>query len=240
MAGYSGNANLLASSIQYIINVIMTVPALIWMDRWGRRRPLIIGAFLMMSFMFANAGLMGGTGIVRPGGVNNVPQQSMEVSGAPAKGLIACTYLFVASYAVTWGPISWVYPPEVYPLLVRGKAVALATSANWAFNTALAAFVPAAFETIRWKVYLVFGVFNLAMMVHVVFLFPETAGKTLEDVQLIFEDPDGLPYIGTPAWKTSKATKAMGEIERGEVVVPKMVDDEKSFSDEAGRVERKV
>ena len=117
----------------------MTVPALIWMDKWGRRWPLMIGAFLMMSFMFANAGMMGGTGIVKPEGVNGVKQQSMLVSGAPAKGLIACTYLFVASYAITWGPVSWVYPPEVYPLRVRGKAVALATSANWAFNTALAA-----------------------------------------------------------------------------------------------------
>jgi hypothetical protein len=69
MAGYSGNANLLASSIQYIINVIMTVPALIWMDQWGRRWPLIIGAFCMMSFMFANAAMMGATGVVYPDGV---------------------------------------------------------------------------------------------------------------------------------------------------------------------------
>ena len=37
MAGYSGDANLLASSIQYIINVGMTIPALIWLDRWGRQ-----------------------------------------------------------------------------------------------------------------------------------------------------------------------------------------------------------
>ena len=56
MAGYSGNANLLASSIQYIINVIMTVPALIWIDRWGRRMPMLIGAALMATWMFANAG----------------------------------------------------------------------------------------------------------------------------------------------------------------------------------------
>lgn len=123
MAGYEGNANLLASSIQYIINVVMTVPALIWGDRWGRRPPMMIGAFLMMVFMFANAGLMGNYGVVIPGGVNDVPQQSMLIQGAPAKGLIACTYLFVASYACTWGPTSWVYPPEVYPLRVRGKAV---------------------------------------------------------------------------------------------------------------------
>lgn len=113
MAGYSGNANLLASSIQYIINVFMTVPALIWLDRWGRRKPLVIGAFFMMIWMFANAGLLGGYGTVVPGGINHVAEESMRVSGAPAQGLIACTYLFVASYAPTWGPVSWVYPPEL-------------------------------------------------------------------------------------------------------------------------------
>lgn len=238
MAGYSGSANLLSSSIQYIINVVMTVPALIWMDKWGRRKPLIIGAFLMMAFMFANAGLMGATGEVVPGGIDGVPQQSMRVSGAPAQGLIACTYLFVASYAITWGPISWVYPPEVYPQRVRSKAVSLATSANWAFNSALGAFVPKAFETIKWQVYIIFGVFNLAMLIHAALLFPETAGKTLEQTQLMFEDPDGIPYVGTPAWKTKKATNEMAEIERGNVdVSPKDVD-EKSL-EETGTVEVK-
>jgi hypothetical protein len=145
MAGYSGNANLLASSIQYIINVGMTVPALIWLDRWGRRPTLIIGATFMMIWMFTNAGLLANYGRVVPGGVGGVAAVSMELSGAPAKALIASTYLFVASFAVTWGPTSWVYPPELYPLRIRGKAVALATSANWAFNTALGAFVPPAF-----------------------------------------------------------------------------------------------
>jgi MFS family permease len=201
MAGYSGNANLLASSIQYIINVVMTVPALIWLDRWGRRKTLLIGAFFMMTWMFTNAGIMGGTGKVVEGGVNNVPEESMLLKGSAAKGLIACTYLFVASYAPSWGPVSWVYPPELFPLRLRGKGVSLATSANWAFNTALGAFVPPAFATIRYKVYIIFGIFNLAMLIHVFFLFPETAGKTLEDTAAMFEDPNGLPYLGTPAWK---------------------------------------
>ena len=200
MAGYTGNANLLASSIQYIINVVMTIPALIWLDRWGRRKPLIIGAFFMMVWMFTNAGIMGGTGKVVQGGVGGVPEESMKLSGAPAKGLIACTYLFVASYAPTWGPVSWVYPPELYPLRVRGKAVAMATSANWAFNTALGAFVPPAFEQIRYKVYIVFGVFNFCMLIHAAILFPETAGKTLEDTEKMFTDPNGIPYIGTKPW----------------------------------------
>lgn len=108
MAGYEGNATLLASSISYIINVFMTIPALIWLDKWGRRPTLLAGSVLMSLWMFANAGIMGAHGVVVPGGIDNVPQESMRVSGAAAKGLIACTYLFVASFAPTWGPVSWV------------------------------------------------------------------------------------------------------------------------------------
>ncbi|KAJ5760299.1 hypothetical protein N7520_007455 [Penicillium odoratum] len=219
MAGYSGNATLLASSIQYIINVVTTVPALIWVDRWGRRPTLLIGATFMMIWMYANAGLMATYGTVVPGGIDGTPEESMRMSGAPAKALVACTYLFVASYAPTWGPVSWVYPPELYPLRVRGKAVALATSANWAFNTALGLFVPSAFANIRWETYIVFGVFLTVMLLHVYFMFPETAGKTLEETEQIFEDPNGIPYIGTPAWKTTHDTKRTVAAERGDVEV---------------------
>lgn len=105
----------------------------------------------------------------------------------------------------------------MYPLRVRGKAVALATSANWAFNTALGLFVPVAFATIRWQTYIVFGVFLTVMFLHVFFLFPETAGKTLEEIEHIFEDPHGIPYIGTPAWKTKHDTKKTLAAEHGDV-----------------------
>ena len=115
----------------------MTVPALLFVDRWGRRPTLLIGAALMMTWLFANAGLMATYGSYVPGGVQNKPEASWQVTGPASKAVIACTYLFVASYAPTWGPVSWIYPPELYPLRVRGKAVALATSANWAFNFAL-------------------------------------------------------------------------------------------------------
>lgn len=182
MAGYSGSANLLASSIQYIINVLMTVPALIWLDRWGRRKTLIIGAFLMMVWMFSNAGILGGTGTYIPPEARSTQEVSMEVAGSNAKALIACTYLFVASYAPTWGPVSWVYPPELYPLRVRGKAVALATSANWAFNTALGAFVPPAFANIRYQVYIIFGIFNLCMLIHVICEYPRGHKRCFDGV----------------------------------------------------------
>jgi len=112
MAGLSGNSNLVASSIQYVINVFMTIFALVFIDRWGRRWPLLIGATFMAIWMYANAGIMATYGKpAPPGGVDHVEQQSWQISGAPARAVIACTYLFVASFAPSWGPVSWVCIP---------------------------------------------------------------------------------------------------------------------------------
>jgi len=217
MAGYTGNANLLASSIQYIINVLMTVPALLWADRWGRRKTMLIGSTLMGTWMFMNAGLLATHGTLIPREERDTEAVSMRVSGAPAKALIAGTYLFVASFAPTWGPASWTYPPELFPLRLRGKGVAMATSGNWAFNTALGLFTPPAFANIAWKAYIVFAVFNVAAFIHVFFGFPETAGKTLEETEAMFEDPKGIPYIGTAPWKTHPVTSSMRKAEHGDI-----------------------
>ena len=192
MAGLTGNILLVSSSIQYVINVAMTVPALLWVDRWGRRRPLLVGAFLMMSCLFINAAILASRGRpAPPGGLNHIESQSWQVSGNSSKAVIAFSYLFVASFAATWGPVSWIYPPELYPLRVRGKAVALSTSFNWAFNFALGYFAPPAFVNIKWKTYLLFGIFCAAMFVHVFFMFPETTGKTLEEIEGIFNENCG-------------------------------------------------
>jgi MFS family permease len=196
----------------------MTVPALIYVDRWGRRPTLLIGAVLMLTFLATNAGLLATYGKVPYQHQFNNAAESISITGAPAKAVIACTYLFVASYAPTWGPVSWIYPPELYPLRVRGKAVALSTSANWIFNFALAYFVPPAFANIRWEVYVVFAVFCAAMFIHVFFLFPETSQKPLEEVEEIFDDstPGSFKYLGTPAWKTHVDRNAR-RLERGEI-----------------------
>ncbi|RYP60226.1 hypothetical protein DL770_010033 [Monosporascus sp. CRB-9-2] len=205
MAGLgSEGSELLPSGIQFIINVLMTIPALIFMDRWGRRPTLLVGAFFMCTWCSVNAALFATKS--RPARPEEFGTEaiSMVIGGAASKAVIASTYLFVATYATSWGPVSWVYPSELYPLRVRGKAVALATSSNWAFNFALAWFVPPAFANIRWGTYVLFAVFCFMMFVHVFFLFPETANKRLEEVVNIFDDtkPGSTKYIGTPAWRT--------------------------------------
>lgn len=253
MAGLTGSTLLVSSSIQYVINVVMTVPALLFVDRVGRRPVLLGGAAFMALWLFINAGLLASYGTdPGPNGVDNIKEASVSITGAPSKAVIACSYLFVASYAPTWGPVSWIYPSELYPNRVRGKAVALATSGNWAFNFALGYFVPPAFVNIKWKVYLIFAIFCVAMVsstprawsrhmhmltqkqfIHVFFLFPETSSKPLEEVTAMFEDPNGIKYIGTPAWKTKNYYSTAARLEHGEVP-------EKKFSEDRGSERHEV
>ncbi|CCX30247.1 Similar to High-affinity glucose transporter; acc. no. P49374 [Pyronema omphalodes CBS 100304] len=196
MAGLTGSTVLVSSSIQYVINVVMTIPALYFLDKAGRRRTFLAGSLLMATWLFANAGLMATHGNpAPPGGIDGIPAASWIVHGPASKALIASSYLFVASFACTWGPASWVYPPELFSQRHRSKAVSFAVSCNWLFNFALGYFVPPAFQNIQWKVYIIFGVFCLAMSIHVFLAFPETAGKTLEEVESMFAEH-------VPAWKT--------------------------------------
>lgn len=65
------------------------------------------------------------------------------------------------------------------------------------FNLALAFFVPPAFTNIQWQTYMIFGTFCAAMTVHVFFLYPETAKKSLEEIDLLFEQ-------NVPAWRSSQ------------------------------------
>ncbi|ODV88634.1 hypothetical protein CANCADRAFT_126349 [Tortispora caseinolytica NRRL Y-17796] len=196
MAGYHGNTVLVSSSIQYVINVIMTIPALVFIDSWGRRPMLLLGAVLMMIFMFATAGLMANYGHYVDSVDGNSNLRWIVDSTSASRAIIACSYLFTASFAPTWGPGIWLYVSEIFPLHQRAVANGFCASFNWIFNFALAFFVPPAFTNIQWRTYLIFGVFCIAMFFHVFFMFPETKGKSLEEIEVMW-----MKKI--PAWKTA-------------------------------------
>jgi sugar porter (SP) family MFS transporter len=190
MAGYSGNANLVASSIQYVINVIMTVPALLFIDRWGRRPLLLTGCVFMMTWLFAEAGILATYSVPTDGYMGN-PNVTIYIPNdhkSAAKAVIACSYLFVASFAPTWGPGIWIYCSEIFPLKQRAIANGLCAACNWIFNFALGMFVPSAFTNISWKTFIIFGVFCVVMAIHVFLLFPETKGKSLEEIDQIWAE----------------------------------------------------
>lgn len=200
MAGFTGNANLVASSIQYVINCVMTIPALLYVDKWGRRPSLIIGAILMMICMFASGAVLAVYGIpIDKGyrGYQNVRIYIPDDHKPASRALIALSYLFVAFFSATWGPGVWIYCSEIFPLNQRAVANGVCAAANWAFNFALALFVPPAFTNITWKTYMIFGTFLVVMAIHVYLLFPESKGRTLEEMDQVWAEK-------LPAWHTAE------------------------------------
>lgn len=196
MAGYTGNTNLVSSSIQYVINVVMTVPALLFLDKWGRRHVFIFGSILMMGWLLATTGLLAQYSVPVSEVAGNNQIRIIVNDKRASKGIIACSYLFVATFAPTWGPGAWVYSSEIFPTGQRAVAAATCASANWAFNFALAMFVPSAFTNITWKTYIIFAVCCFVMTFHVYFLFPETKGRTLEEINMMWDS-------GVPAWRSA-------------------------------------
>ncbi|KAK9326351.1 general substrate transporter [Lipomyces orientalis] len=208
-----GNTTL-ASSIQYIINMVMTIPCLIWIDQWGRRPSLLIGAIFMSIWFFVIGSVLLQYG--QPNPVANQPYTWVILENtAASKTILAASYLAVATFAVAWAPISWIYPPEVAPIRVRAKSVALATSANWATNFALGFAVPPLLRSIKWGMFFLFAGFNIGAFINVLVALPETKQRTLEEMDEIFEH-------GKPLWKsftgvgdTNKLDRLAREIELG-------------------------
>ncbi|KAK9357708.1 general substrate transporter [Lipomyces starkeyi] len=190
-----GVANLdIAVFIQYVIKVVMTVPALLWSDKWGRRPFLIIGAIIMALCFFVVSGLY--WEYSRPNPVLNQPYTSLIVDRAVVTRLVqAFCYLAIGAFNVSWAPIPWMYSAEVVPLRIRAITVSLALMCRWTINFAVGFAIPPLFRVTTWGVFVMFGVFNVVSSGLVFFAAPETKQRTLEEMDEIFEH-------GQPVWKS--------------------------------------
>ncbi|KAK9365550.1 general substrate transporter [Lipomyces kononenkoae] len=197
---------MLASSIQYVINVIMTIPAILWMDKYGRRPALLLGAISMALWLYLIGGLLSRYG--EPNPVPNEPSTWIIMDHPSAsRTILACSYLTVGTFALTWAPVSWIYQTEVVPLRVRVRSVSLSTASNWLFNYILALGVPPLLRTISWRMFFIFASLDIMAFIHVWIAAPETKQRTLEEIDEIFEH-------GGPIWKSFTGTKVPSRLEQ--------------------------
>ncbi|TVY82739.1 High-affinity glucose transporter [Lachnellula suecica] len=198
MAGLTGNTGLISSGVQYAIFIIGTAATFFFIDKTGRRPLLIYGAVAMGICMFVVGGVLGTYGTYLPDGLDGNLSVRVQVSGSPAYTVIAFCYILVLAYSLTLAPIAWVYAAEVWSLETRATGMALASVANWAFNFAIGFFIPPGFQNISWKLFLIFGVLCFAAAVQAYFSYPETAGKTLEEIELLFQKGGPKPWKTKP------------------------------------------
>jgi hypothetical protein len=80
---------------------------------------------------------------------------------------------------------------------------------NWLMNFALGLYIPPAFRNILWKIFIIFGVLCVGAAIYFYFTFPETCGKTLEEIEFLFSKEGPHP------WHTKKGgSRLEAEIER--------------------------
>jgi sugar porter (SP) family MFS transporter len=171
-AGWLGRDAILMTGINAIIYVLSSLPPWYLVDRWGRRPILLSGAVIMGVALAATGWWM----------YIDVPQTPNAV--------VVCVIIFNAAFGYSWGPIPWLYPPEIMPLTFRAKGVSLSTATNWAFNFLVGEMTPILQEVIEWRLYPMHGFFCACSFILVYFLYPETMGVPLEEMDAVFGEEE--------------------------------------------------
>ncbi|RJE22751.1 Sugar and other transporter [Aspergillus sclerotialis] len=224
MASLTGNILLISSGIQYALFIVFTSVIFFYIDKTSRRGLLMYGALAMGACHFVVGGILS-AGEYVPEGVGGDKNVLIRVSGAKAHSVIAFSYLLIIVYALTLAPVAWVYAAEVWSLETRASGMGIAATGNWIFNFALGLFVPPGFRDIKYKLFITFGVLCVGAAVQVFLTYPETCGKTIEEVEEMFSKDGPKPWHTKPGH--SKLDTLIEEAREKNLHVRDVMDDEK-------------
>jgi SP family galactose:H+ symporter-like MFS transporter len=169
-AGFdTSTAGLLAAVAIGIVNVIGSIIAIQLIDRIGRK-PLLSVGFIGMTISLLVVGLV------------------FFITGGPGpvqKWLVLAALLsFIGFFAISIGPAGWLMISEIYPTTVRGRAMAIPSAAHWTFNLIVSfLFIGFLHEFGHRATYWIFALFGAVGWFFCRYYVPETAGRSLEDIQ---------------------------------------------------------
>jgi SP family galactose:H+ symporter-like MFS transporter len=161
----SASGAILATAGIGVVNVIMTIVSMWLIDRAGRRPLLLIGTAGMVVCL----GVLGA---------------AFAIYGGLASVAVVCLMGYVASFAISLGPIFWLLISEIYPMNIRGLAQGAAAASNWGANllvsltflTLIHALGPA-------RTFWLYGALAIGAWIFSYYLVPETKGRTLEEIE---------------------------------------------------------
>lgn len=174
--------SLIMGGIFATVYAIATIPSFFMIERVGRRNLYLIGFLGQgLSFVITFACLI-------------------KESEANSKGAAVGIFLFIVFFAFTLLPLPWIYPPEINPLRTRTVGASASTCTNWVCNFAVVMFTPLFSAQSSWGVYLFFALFNFLGLIFGFFFYVETAGRELEEVDLIYAKAH---IEGKMAWRVA-------------------------------------
>ena len=164
----SASGAILATAGIGLVNVLMTIVSMRLIDRAGRRPLLLTG----IAGMAVTLGLLG------------LVFRLANQNGALAWLAVISMMAYVASFAISLGPIFWLLIAEIYPLKIRNSAEGMAATFNWGSNLVIALTFLTLVERLgpSWTFWL-YGLSAIAAGIFSYYFVPETKGRTLEEIE---------------------------------------------------------
>ena len=170
--GYGDAAAIYANLIIGAINVVMTLIAIRFIDRVGRK-PLLLGGLVGMVVSLTVLGLS-----------TVLLSEPSSPTDAVAIITLLCLAGFIISFAATWGPTVWVVLPEVLPLRIRGTAMGVAIFLHWIANFVVSQTFPSLLAALGPGIpFLGYAVIGVLAFIFVSAFVTETKGRSLEEIE---------------------------------------------------------
>jgi sugar porter (SP) family MFS transporter len=171
----------LSGGIGFLSLISTFVTLQYFIDRWGRRALFFVGSVISGSCM-AIVGTMFYffTTVDGNGDIINVSNKYAQYT------IFSCIFIFAISFAGTWGVVNYVYTAEIFSTRCRAKGLSLTYAISWASSIVITYFIPYCFSYSVSGVYFFFAGCSLLTFIGICFI-PETKGKSLEDIDFIFE-----------------------------------------------------
>ncbi|WP_404436671.1 sugar porter family MFS transporter [Microbacterium aerolatum] len=169
--GFEESQALLTSVITSITNIVVTIVAILLVDKVGRR-PMLLTGSIGMAVTLGMMALAFSFGTLQDGAVV-LPQPWSLIA-------LICANGFVVFFGATWGPLVWVLLGEIFPNSIRAGALAVAAAAQWVANFFISTTFPAFAEIGLTFAYGFYAFFAIVSFFFVYFQVPETKGRELE------------------------------------------------------------
>lgn len=153
-----------------VVNFVCTILAYLVMDKFNRRTILLFGSIVMAISI----------------GILSVLNFTLSVQKAAIPTMILIA-IYIFGFAVSWGPICWLMLGEIFPLNVRGVGNSIGSAANWIGNFIVSQFFLVLLSMFHNNVggpFAVFTFFAILSIFFVIYMVPETRGKTLENIEM--------------------------------------------------------
>lgn len=158
-----------------IWNGVCAVGGALATEKYGRRPLWMVSTSLMLVFFSAVTALSA-----------VFAEEHIKPAGSASVGML---FLFFGSYAIAYTPLSIAYPVEILPYHLRAKGLSLCLTVVFAAGFFNQYVNPIAFDAIAWKFYFVYIGCLAVFLVLIYFFFPETKGRTLEEISVVFDGP---------------------------------------------------